>query len=260
MQALTLTARHGWRWLAAGFAIFRKNPPLLTLFIISYWLMMALLNTIPLLGAVAATLCIPAFSVSLMNACRDLDQGRPLVFPVLFSGFRSNLRVLLALGAIYFAATLGILTASSIADGGILFDMMLAGKPPSDEELHSGPFMAATQIALLLLLPLVMAYWYAPVLAAWHAFPAPKALFFSFVACLRNWRAFLAYGLAVVLFSALLPGLLLGMLVSLFPGSGNFLTALFTVPIFFVFMPTLFASFYVSYRDVFVAPGATPDA
>jgi hypothetical protein len=35
-----------------------------------------------------------------------------------------------------------------------------------------------------------MAYWYAPVLAGWHGLSPAKALFFSFVACLRNWRAF----------------------------------------------------------------------
>ena len=26
MQALILPARRGWRWLAAGFALFRRNP------------------------------------------------------------------------------------------------------------------------------------------------------------------------------------------------------------------------------------------
>ena len=57
----------------------------------------------------------------------------------------------------------------------------------------SGSLLLATQIALFLLCPLIMAYWYAPVLAGWHGFSPAKALFFSFVACARTWRAFLVY-------------------------------------------------------------------
>lgn len=87
MQALKLPARRGWLWLAAGFAIFRKNPPLLTFLVISYWMLAAVMNLVPLIGSIIATLCIPAFSVSLMNACRELDQGRPIGPLLLFSGF-----------------------------------------------------------------------------------------------------------------------------------------------------------------------------
>ena len=40
--------------------------------------------------------------------------------------------------------------------------------------------------------------------------PAVKALFFSFIACARNWRPFLTYGLGVAFISAILPGIVLG--------------------------------------------------
>jgi hypothetical protein len=188
MQALKLPARRGWLWLAAGFAIFRKNPAMLTLLVVSYWMLVALINVIPVVGAIVATLCIPPFSVSLMNACRDLDQGRPIGPQLLFSGFRENLRALLILGGTYLGATITILGVSGMADGGLLMQMMLAGTPPPEAALESGEFLAAAQIALLLLAPLMMAYWYAPMLAAWHGFSPSKALFFSFIASMRNWR------------------------------------------------------------------------
>ena len=98
-----------------------------------------------------------------------------------------------------------------------------------------------------------MAFWYAPALAAWHGFPASKALFFSFVACLRNWRAFIAYAVAILVFAALIPGVILGLLATVMPESVSFFALLFTVPLILIFAPTLFASFYASYRDVFVA-------
>jgi len=252
MQALTLPTKRGWRWLADGFRIFRKNPLLLGVIVVSYWILMAVVNAIPLLGPVVATLCIPAFSVSLMNVCRDIEHERRITPLHLFSGFRRNLRPLLTLGAFYLGGVLAILGVSALADGGALMQMMISGKPPGEELLAGGSFLVATQIALLLLTPLMMAYWYAPVLAAWHDLPIGKALFFSFIACLRNWRAFFAYAVALMLFGALLPGLALGLLASLMPQSANFFTALFFMPLLFVLAPTLFASFYVSYRDVFV--------
>lgn len=252
MQALTLPTKRGWRWLADGFRIFRKSPLLLGVIVVGYWILMAVVNAIPLLGPIAATLCIPAFSVSLMNVCRDVEHERPIAPLHLFSGFRRNLRPLLALGALYLGGVLAILGVSALADGGALMQMMISGKPPGEELLAGGSFLVATQVALLLLTPLMMAYWYAPVLAAWHDLPVGKALFFSFIACLRNWRAFFAYAVALMLFGALLPGLALGLLASLMPQSANFFTALFFMPLLLVLAPTLFASFYVSYRDVFV--------
>jgi hypothetical protein len=253
MQALKLPARRGWLWLAGGFAIFRKNPPMLTFLVASYWILAAIISLIPVIGAIVATLCIPAFSVSLMNACRELEQERPISPALLFSGFRENPRALLTLGGVYLVATISILALSAIADDGLLMDKMLFGTPLSDETVGSPQFLAATHIALILLKPLVMAYWYAPALAAWHGLPAAKALFFSFVACLRNWRAFVAYGAAIMVFGALIPGIVLGLLAVLMPQSVIFFAELFSVPLLLILAPTLFASFYASYRDVFVA-------
>lgn len=252
MQALKLPARRGWLWLADGFAIFRKNPPMLTLLVVSYWMLVALMNLVPLVGSVVATICIPAFSVSLMNACRELDQGRPIGPQFLFSGFQENLRALLMLGGLYMGASLAILAISALVDGGLLMRMFLAGTKPSEAELASGDFLAATQLAMLLLAPLLMAYWYAPVLAAWNGYSAGKSLFFSFFAGLRNWRAFLAFSAAMIIFLAIIPGVVLGLVAAILPDGLSFFAALVSIPFLMILAPTLFASFYVSYRDVFV--------
>jgi hypothetical protein len=112
--------------------------------------------------------------------------------------------------------------------------------------------MLAGQLALILFSPLMMAYWYAPVLVAWHDLSAGKSLFFSFVACLRNWRAFLVYAVTVVVFGALIPGLAVGVLSSFFSDGPESLSVVLTVLVMLILLPTLYASFYVSYRDVFV--------
>jgi len=249
MQALTLPASRGWRWLYEGFMILRKNQLMLTFIVIAYWMLMALVNSIPLIGQIAATVCIPVLSVSLMNACRMIEQGTPLKPQVLFSGFNENLRALLVLGALYLVIALGILGLTVLIDDGALFHLFVTGRQP--DAGAGGDVMLAAQVALVLFAPLVMAYWYAPVLVAWHGLPAGKSLFFSFVACARNWRAFLTYSAVILVFVALIPGLALGVMSSFFSDAKPFSIVL-TMLIVFIVVPSLYASFYVSYRDVFV--------
>lgn len=255
LQALTLPGPRGWHWLPEGYRIFRKNPPLLALLVVSYWALVALLSMLPWVGSLVAPLCVPALSVSLMNACRDIDAERPDRFPLILSGFRRNPGGLVALGAGYLVATLAILGIVSLIDGGVMFRFMILGRPPTDAEVDANGVGAAAQVAMLLMAPVILANWYAPMLVAWRDVPPVKALFFSLVACLRNWRAFLAYGLANLAVVALMV-IALGVLATLFPGWTDGIAALATVPLAFVLAPAIFASFYVSYRDVFPPPPA----
>lgn len=252
MQALTLPALRGWRWISEGFVLFRKKHLMLSLLVFGYWVLMALVNSLPVVGQIAATLLVPAFSVGLMNACRMIEQGVPLPSDVLFSGFRQNLRALLMLGALYIAFSVAILAVSSVVDGGALFRFVTLGQRPSGGAVAEEVSLSVL-VALVLFAPVLMAYWFAPVLAAWHGLSAGKSLFFSLVASWRNWRAFLVYGAVVTLVGAFVPGLVAGVLGSLFASAGQFFSVVFTVAMILVLLPTLYASFYVSYRDVFVS-------
>ncbi|WP_301100759.1 BPSS1780 family membrane protein [Propionivibrio sp.] len=252
MQALTLPSRRGWHWLYDGFGIFRRNQLVLSLAVLGYWMLMALISSFPLIGQVAAPLLIPVFTVSLMNACRLLAQGGPLPPHLLFSGFQKNLRALLVLGAVYIVVGVVVLGIVASVDDGVLFRLVVLGQRPGKQVLTSDSVMFGGQLALLLFLPLMMAYWYAPMLVAWHDLSAGKSLFFSFVACLRNWRAFLVYSVATLVVGALIPGVLVGLFSALFAGVGELFSVVLTAVTVFTLVPTLYASFYVSYRDVFV--------
>jgi len=252
MQALTLPARRGWRWLFEGFQIFRKKQLMLSFLVIGYWILMLLVNSVPWIGQVLATVLIPAFSVSLMNSCRLVAQDAPLPPQLLFSGFDRNPRGLLILGAIYLACTLGILGMTVLIDDGLLFQFLVFGTHPEEQVLLSSNIVLAIEAAVAVFVPVIMAYWYAPVLVAWHDLPVGKSLFFSFVACLRNWRVFLVYFIALLVFGTFLPGLVLGILSAVFAGAGEQFSVVLMVFVVLIVLPTLYASFYVSYRDVFV--------
>jgi hypothetical protein len=258
MQARQLPAIRGWSWIVEGFRLFRTNPALLTFLVFGYWLTLVFLNLLPFIGVALAPLCVPALSVGVMNGCRSLERedgsgnGNSNGFGMLFSGFQNNGRVLLVLGAAYLVGSLAVFAASAVVDGGALFSVMMTGQPPPDDLLQNEQMMLALQVALILMVPLLMAFWFAPLLAAWEGMPAMKALFFSFIACARNWRPFVLYGLGVAFISAILPGVLLGIVGAASASLLRMIAVAISLPLLFVFVPTLFASFYVSYRDVFV--------
>lgn len=241
----------GWRWLTGGFAIYRRNPAALSMLVVTYWFIVVFLNVIPVLGALAASTVIPGLSVGLMLAARNLERGQPADLQTLFAGFRDNRRTLLLLGALYLLCTLGVLGVSTIADGGDLLRFMTADSRAERAALEDADFTFSMLVVLILITPILMAWWFAPVLAAWHRLSLGKSLFFSFVACWMNWRPFLIYGLSLLLVAAVIPGVLLGMLLLVLPGAQQFLVIVVPLAMGLVIAPTVFASFYVGYRDIF---------
>jgi len=97
----------------------------------------------------------------------------------------------------------------------------------------------------------MMMFWFAPPLVAWHSASPAKGLFYSFFGALMNWRAFLVYGAAAALVTLVVPFVLAVTLRTLIGGVSF---AWLAFPMLGVLLPTLFASFYASYRDVFATP------
>lgn len=257
----TVPAINGWHWVLTGFALFRKSPAMWGFLALSYIMLMQLLGMIPVFGWFAATVLIPGFSASFMIASRELDQGRKLRFDLLLSGFKSNLPALLGQGGIYLASGLAILGLSALVDGGLLLQLMVLGAKPPAAAFEDGSLAAAAMLAATLYLPVLAAFWFAPALSSWRKMSALQALFYSFFAALRNWRAFFAYGLALVLLS-LACGFALFVLALLVRGMlGNKSQDAFVLvmlPVMLTYVPTLFASFYASYRDVFADADSAP--
>ncbi|MDR1936588.1 MAG: hypothetical protein LBS49_13610 [Candidatus Accumulibacter sp.] len=251
MQALTLPAKRGLRWLVEGFAIFQRKPVLMSFLVLGYWLSMAVVSAVPLVGHLASLLLIPAFSVSLMNACRLIDRKEELPPQLLFSGFHRNLQALLVLGFIYALSTLAVLGLAALFDGGLWFRMLVLGEKPSDEMLAQASALMAAQLAVVLFIPVILAFWFAPVLAAWHGISAGKSLFFSLVACFRNWRPFLLYLLAVALIGLFVPRLIKSLLGGGDSAVSQSLPTAAAMMVILIFLPTLYASSYISYRDIF---------
>ena len=219
--------------------------------VVSYWFTVLLLNILPIIGSLAAALVVPGLSVGLMQAARNLDRGIPVGLQTLFGGLKENPRTLVGLGALNLACTMAIVGLSTLVDDGNLFNYMMANSKAERALLEDADFTLPVLFAMVLMTPLMMAYWLAPVLAAWHRLPLGKSLFFSFIACWINWRAFLAFSAGLLLLAGIVPGVLMGVLLILLPGAPGLVMAVVMVPMALIIAPVIFASFYASYRDIF---------
>ena len=251
VQARQIQGSRGWRWLAEGWKIFRTSSLKWLSLVFGYWMLMTVVSVIPFVGVVAVLVLVPGFSVAFMAASRAAERGEPIELSLLFAGFRENVRSQLLLGAVYLVSIFLLLSASMLADDGALARWMVTGARPTPEVLQSDAFLQALMIAATLYLPVMMLFWFAPTLVAWHAMPVAKALFFSLFACLMNWRAFTVYGMASALVLFVVPFIALFALMLLSGGALRPAAMAVMFPFVLSLMPTLFASFYASYRDIF---------
>jgi hypothetical protein len=105
-------------------------------------------------------------------------------------------------------------------------------------------------VAMGLNLPLSLLFWHAPALVHWHGVPPLKALFFSFVACLRNLGAYIVFGLswlAIFIFVIMLTS------VSVTLAAGAEAAAVALMPAAMLVMALFFTSLYFTFADSFIA-------
>ncbi len=262
MQIKPLRAAAGWRWVGDGFRLLRRQPIALLAIVFLNLMLLSLSVLIPLVGTVAPLVLTPALMVGLMHAVRAVDAGRMPSPGLLFAGFRdaggTAWRPLLVLGAFNAAATLVALGLAALADGGALMKLATGQTPADDPAANEASLLYAALVFVLVYTPVQMALWYAPLLTAWHRVPPLKALFFSFVAVLRNKAAFAVYALAWFAL-AFVASLGIRMLDAAFSNSPVLLSMLLS-PLSLLLITAVYCSFWVTYRDAVAdAVGASAD-
>lgn len=238
--------QRGWQWLLEGVTLWKRNPAFLTFATFGYLLILLFISAIPLIGQAIASLIMPIFSVGVLNVCRCIDEGHKGAPKLLFSGFKSNVPALVGVGGFYLVASILVILITSLLDGGTLMSILRSAA--TGEEIEQPVNLGFSLITVLLLsTPVIMAYWFAPILAGWWKLPAAKAMFFSFYAFLRNWRPFVVYSIALLIMVGVLPTVLIGLAGAIMPMLASVLVLM--LPLFLV--PVIFASFYINARDVF---------
>lgn len=260
MQINPLRAAIGWRWVRDGFALLRRQLVALLAITFLNLILLSLSVLIPLFGPVAPLVLTPALMVGLMHAIRATDAGQSPSPLLLFAGFRdaggNAWRPLLVLGGVNAGATLTALALAALADGGALMGMATGQVPAEEVAVEDSSLFYSAIVFVLVYTPMQMALWYAPLLAAWHGVPPFKALFFSFVAVLRNKGAFLVFALSwfgVALLASFGVRVLNALL-----GENPVLLSMLLSPLSLLLITAVYCSFWATYRDAVTSAELRP--
>jgi hypothetical protein len=253
MKLNVVPAKTGSEWVRQGIRTFWKQPIALSGLFFMFMAIMSVSSLVPVVGSFAALALLPAATLGLMAATREVDLGKFPMPIILAAGFRvgkERKRDMLVLGVLYACGFIGVMGLSALVDGGDFAKLYLVGGALDTDTLMKPEFQNAMWLSLLLYIPLSAVFWHAPALVHWHGIPAIKSLFFSTVACLSNWRAFLVFGL-MWSFIFLSTALVL-MLVSGLMGDASF-ASLAMLPAMLMLAAMFFCSSYFSFRDCFVS-------
>jgi hypothetical protein len=253
MKLNIVPARQGALWVRLGIRAFWKQPLALSGLFFMFMTIMSLSSLIPVAGDLIALALVPATSLGLMAATREVDLGKfpmPWILACAFRVGKERKREMLILGLCYAAGFVGILGLSSLIDGGEFIKLSL-GETHLDDLSNITPEMQnAFWFSTILNLLLSAIFWYAPALVHWHSLPAIKSLFFSTVAFISNWRAFLVFGLTWLMVSGATAStlLLIGSLLDNFEFAA---TAM--IPAMLMLSAMFFCSTYFSFKDSFIS-------
>lgn len=215
MKLNIVPARTGLDWVKLGLRTFRQQPMALAGVSMLLIAIMYLVGMVPVVGRALALWLAPAATLAMMVASAEAVQGRFPKPSVLLVAFRSGSecsRRILVLGGLYVAGFLAILGVPTLIDGGVLAGFYLGEGSLSREIMETAAVQQAALLHALLSVLLSMTFWHAPGLVYWHGISPVKALFFSFVACGRNMKAFLMFGLGWLF--VLMTGLLLSLILA----------------------------------------------
>lgn len=258
MKLRMVPARQGAVWVKMGIRTFFKQPLALSGLFFMFMAAMSVLSLVPVLGSVIALALLPAATLGLMAATQETTKGKFPMPTVLVSAFRAGrqqLRGMLILGGLYALGFLLVMGLSALVDGGQFARLYLVGGELSADLLMQSDFEGAALLAMALYLPLSLLFWHAPALVHWHGIAPVKSLFFSLVACVRNFWAFTVFGLAWM--AVFLGTGLVVAIVSALLGSPE-LVGVILFPVGMAMAAMFFTSLYFTFDDTFEVSTGDP--
>jgi hypothetical protein len=250
MKLNIVPARTGIQWVKLGIRTFLKQPLALTGLFFMYWAVAFLLLVLPVVGPILALATMPVATLGMMIATHEAVEGRfpmPRAFTALFRAGRQRLLALGLLGLMFAALLMAV-----VALVPLVVDMSKMRTDVTPETMTpeiAAQALSAMSAAALMYLPVSLIFWHAPALVFWHRVSPVKSLFFSVVACVRNGKALLLFGLgwAGVVFAALMAMATLSLV------TGQMVAAFAMQPLILMISAMFSTSLYFTFRDSFVA-------
>ncbi|MGD8588753.1 MAG: BPSS1780 family membrane protein [Chromatiales bacterium] len=224
---------HGWAWLVKGWWHFKQNPIAWMVGMVVWFLIAIVVGLIPVIGSIVLNLFTPVIVAGFIIGCRAQDEGEDFTINHIFAGFSNNMGQLVLVGLIYFGAVFLLTIVLMVGFSGMISMQAMGSENPDAmmAMLLSPGFLIALLLGFLMMIPLMMAYMFAPALVALDDMKALAAMKLSFIGCLKNLLPLTVYGLVAML---------LIMIGSLTFGLG-----------LLIVLPVITASIYSAYRDIY---------
>ena len=247
-------AANGWRWLTRGSGLFIRRPFTWLAMTVAFILAGSALGNIAFIGRFLVIAMVPVVLVMFVGMSEVFASNGKRSLALLAGQVRQRAGALATLGASYYVLIGAAFGVTALADGGTLATSFMFSSRLDPELFKDDKVRLAGQIALFTLTPVAMAYWFSPMLVVWHGMSPGKALFYSFFASTRNWRAGSVYTLGLLLFLTVggVAVLLVATLAS--PKAGA--SAMTLLSLLLVIL--VFATVHPSYVDIF--PGDWDEA
>lgn len=252
LEARRASAGEGWRWLGAGWRLFAQAPLRWLLALAISAALYVGVAMVPVLGTLLNVLIGPVLLAGLMALAHGIHEHDDRRLSLIFSGFRQHSGRLVLLGLLYLVLVLVALLITGVAAVALGMEQL------PDGPLSSGQILRVVALALLfsaLILPVSMAYWFAPMLVFFADMKPAQALRASLTASLRNWLSLLVYGLAALIagFLVLLGGMVMAWLAKTAGGAALLVAAPFLIALGLLAYAVFTTSLYLAFRAMFAA-------
>lgn len=251
MKLHVVPARQGVLWVKQGVRTFFRQPLAMVGQFFMFVAAVSVLSLLPVVGPMLGIILVPAATVGLMAASRDAHAGRFPMPAVLISAFRSGpvaTRGVLTLGVLYLAGFALVLGLTYLVDGGTFFNIYLGREPLTEAAITQGGLGTSSLLFLVLYLPLTLMFWHAPALTVWHGVSPTKSVFFSTVACFRNFWAMTVYSMTWTAFLITVLSMV-GMIGGAIGGPQAVMGMLY--PVGTIMAAVFFTSIYFTFADSF---------
>jgi hypothetical protein len=235
-------AREGFEWMKLSLQIFRAHWQRYVA-LASMFLLILQMSSL-LTGGLLFMFVKPILSVGFLAAAWHHERGEIPEIRHLFAGFKSNLRALIPLGAVYLV---GVLVAAAI---GLTTSGLTMEQLKNAQEAAALPPDAVMQfmlVTIVLTLPITAALWFSPALIVFSDASFVQSLVVSARACLQNWLSMTVYAFSMFSFLLLATLVMSPILFILSPSIKIVVVLMMVVPMTAIQM----ISDYVSYRRIF---------
>lgn len=259
MATFKTSIKTGVNWIKESVALFKTAPSKLMLLALTYVALFMMMPSIPglQLFAFLTILIWPIFMAIAIAIFRNADLKQTQKISEIIQSIRPKSSMLMALGGA--SLLYGVLT-SFVLNSDI---QGLLNMPHSDGSMTESQAMAIVEKMMplllkftLLLIPLMMATWFSPMLIAFNNYSVVKAIKSSIAGSLQYMVALGAAWLLLtsgMVFLMLVVGIVIGLISSVVPALGQLLVPLVVFGCLLLATALMLAFQYVSYRDVFRA-------